>query len=334
MTGASRPATLSADDVETAVEAAGRAPSVHNTQPWRITMRGGELHLSADPDRRLPAADPDGREMVISCGAALYDLVLALRRLGHRPAVHLTPDPDYPYRLAVVHPESGPEPAEGEKARFDAIARRRTYRGAFTGDPVPAGLLRRVRDAARTERAELAVFDDDADVRVLATLTELASYMHIRDRAYAAEHARWMRPAGTARADGIHPGALAEPAPHGGDPRFPPRFVDVTRPPGPYGDRPVGTVALLSTAGDDIRHWLYAGMALQHVLLELTADDHVAALHTQPLEIPNLRSFIAGEFAGGHHPQVLMRVGRPAAEPGAPSARRPVADVLTWADPA
>lgn len=333
MIDGTRPAALSADDIETAVQAAGRAPSVHNTQPWRITVRRGDLHLSADPDRRLPAADPDGREMVISCGAALYNLILALRHLGHRPEVHLTPDPDYPHRLAVVRPGTGPEPAEGEDARYAAIERRRTYRGAFTADPIPADLLGRIRDAARTENTELAIFTDEADIRVLATITELASYMHIRDRAYAAEHARWMRPAGTSRADGIHPGALAEPADRG-DPRFPPRFVDTTSPPRPAGAHAVGTVALLTTPRDDIRNWLHAGMALQRVFLELTAYDHTASLHTQPLEIAHLRSFITDEFTVGRPPQVLMRIGKPETRPGGPRIRRPATDILTWGDSA
>lgn len=334
MINSSRPAALSAEDIESAVLAAGRAPSVHNTQPWRIRVRRGDLYLSADPDRRLPAADPAGREMVISCGAALYDLILALRHLGHRPTMQLLPDPDFPHRLAVVHPAAGPAPADGDDRRYAAIAHRRTHRGGFTPEPVPAALLHQIRVAARAENIELVVFHEEADVRVLATVTELASYMHIRDRAYAAEHARWMRSADSAQADGIHPAHLAE-AVSRTDPHFPARFVDVTKPPRRDGERPVGTVVLLTTAGDDKRHWLYAGMALQRILLELTAADHTAALHTQPMEIPHLRSFVADEFAGGRHPQMLMRIGRPITPvPGAPSARRPVADILSWTDPA
>jgi hypothetical protein len=319
-----------ADQIPAVALAAGRAPSVHNTQPWRLTVRGGDLYLSADPDRRLPAADPDGREMIISCGAALYNMVLALRDLGHRPAVRLLPDTDYPHRLAVVHPAGGADPVDGDGARCAAIPVRRTHRGAFDGTPVPAGLLRRLRAAAHAEEAELIVFDAEADVRVLATTTELASYMHIRDGAYAAEHARWMRTEGSARADGIHPARLADPS-STGDPLFPPRFVDTTRPPKPGGTWPVGTVALIATDGDDPRHWLHAGMAMQRILLDLTAAGFTAALHTQPLEIPHLRDFVAGEFAYGRPPHVLLRMGRaPDGGEAVPSIRRPVADFLTW----
>jgi hypothetical protein len=73
------------------------APSVHNSQPWRFTADGGpQLSLHADTSRRLTAADPDGREMMISCGAALFSVRLALRSLGYIPETSLLPEPDQP----------------------------------------------------------------------------------------------------------------------------------------------------------------------------------------------------------------------------------------------
>lgn len=304
---------LSTEDVERVAGTAGRAPSVHNSRPWKITVRRGDLYLSADADRRLSVADPDDREMLISCGAALYNLVLALRHLGHHPAVRLFPDADYPHRLAVVSPDGGPPGPDDDAARYAAIPARHTHRADFTRRPPPDGLLARLCRAAAVEHAELTAYTEPADVRVLATVTELASYIHARDGAYAAEHARWMRAPGTARADGIHPAHLPGAQPRG-DPYFPPRFTDTTKPPAPAGpgdDRGTGTVAVLSTPGDDRRDWLHAGMALQRVLLDATAAGVSAAIHTQPLEIPHLRAFIATEFTPGRRPQILLRLGYP-----------------------
>ena len=67
---------LSRDQVHFLIETAVRAPSVHNTQPWRFHVGPAGLELHADRSRQLPAVDPFGRELLISCGAALYGLRL------------------------------------------------------------------------------------------------------------------------------------------------------------------------------------------------------------------------------------------------------------------
>jgi len=95
---------LTPDDIAGLVATAARAPSVHNSQPWQFRVRGTDLELHADPRRMLPQVDPDGREMLISCGAALYGLRLGLRRLGYRAEVEVLPDPAQPGLLARVSP--------------------------------------------------------------------------------------------------------------------------------------------------------------------------------------------------------------------------------------
>jgi len=78
------------------------APSVHNTQPWRFAVRRREISLYAGPDRRLAVVDPVGREMLISCGAALFNIRLALRYLGWVPDTMVMPDPGRPMLVAPI----------------------------------------------------------------------------------------------------------------------------------------------------------------------------------------------------------------------------------------
>src|SRR3712207_6282351 len=82
---------------------AGRAPSVHNTQPWRWTVLPDRLELMLDRDRQLVAADPQGRLAVVSCGAALHHARVALAAEGFEAVIRRLPDPERPDLLAVVH---------------------------------------------------------------------------------------------------------------------------------------------------------------------------------------------------------------------------------------
>ena len=93
---------LSSADHARIAAIAARAPSLHNSQPW--TFRGGAFSVDvlADRTRQLRCADGTGRELMISCGAALYGVRLGMRALGHLPAAELFPDPDRPEILARV----------------------------------------------------------------------------------------------------------------------------------------------------------------------------------------------------------------------------------------
>src|ERR1700758_4183545 len=87
---------LTPDEGQAVIGTAARAPSLHNTQPWQFRVRGDTIELLADPDRWLRQLDPDGRELMISCGAALFGLRIGLRSVGLLPVTELLPDPAQP----------------------------------------------------------------------------------------------------------------------------------------------------------------------------------------------------------------------------------------------
>src|ERR1700739_526878 len=92
-TPAGPPLPTAEDIARYVVATAVWAPSVHNTQPWRFSADGQEICLHADPVRQLAVADPDGREMLISCGAALFTARLAVGSMGYIPEAAVLPDP-------------------------------------------------------------------------------------------------------------------------------------------------------------------------------------------------------------------------------------------------
>ena len=95
---------LTPDQSASVIAIAARAPSLHNTQPWQFRVRANAIELLVDPDRWLQHVDPDGRELMISCGAAVFGLRLGLRSLGFLPATELLPDLEQPWLAARVRP--------------------------------------------------------------------------------------------------------------------------------------------------------------------------------------------------------------------------------------
>lgn len=125
------------------------APSGHNTQPWLFEVRGATVDVYADRAQALPVVDPDDRELTISCGAALLNLRVALRRFGFRAdACEVLPDPDDADLVARVRLVAGEPPSRREEALFAAITTRRTTRAAYSERHVTDAVARELQDAA------------------------------------------------------------------------------------------------------------------------------------------------------------------------------------------
>jgi nitroreductase len=309
-------------DLRHAVTAAVRAPSMHNSQPWRFRLRDGGIELLVDPQRRLPVGDPTGWAARMGCGAAVFNLRLALAVAGTPADVHLQPYLAEPEVVARLTP-ARPRPATPtEQALYAAIPHRHSNRAPFWPTPVPADVRWRLREAARAEGAWLEMVIGPAAVGAFAEIAHSANRVLNRDPAYRAEIARWVRhgeaPDGVPVAAG---GPVAEP--HDLLPQRP--FGVHTRAPG-RDFEPEPLVAVLGMPGDTAVDQITAGQAMQRVLLTATDARLAVSLLSQPIEVPAAREQLRLALGRSGRPQIAMRIGY--GQPGWPTPRRDVAEVI------
>jgi nitroreductase len=307
---------------------ANRAPSVHNSQPWRWRVTPSSIHLFADPARALPATDPEGRDLRLSCGAALHHLRVALLAAGLGSTVHRLPDPADPLHLAEVETISG-RPSPDDLALARAIENRRTDRRVFSSWPVPSQMLTELVRVAAAEGALLTVLDRESDRYAVARLTEHAAVEQALAPGLDRETAEW-----TGRSQGARHGV-----PSANVPAEPAGTVPVRRFAGGEQEQSLlgthesdGTVlALFSTPGDGPLDQVRAGEALSAVLLAATRYGLATDPISQPLEVAATRAQLQTVVLGGSAaPQVLLRLGwAPMSTVPVPqTGRRPLADTI------
>jgi hypothetical protein len=309
--------------VRAALALAERAPSVHNSQPWSWRLGPHSVHLYVDRSRWLRATDPDGRDLVVSCGAALHHLRVALAGAGLRATVHRLPNPDEPDHLAAVELRHGTA-ADADFALVAAIERRHTDRRPFGDWPVPDAVVGELVAQAAEQGAVLRpVTERAARVRLLHVIAE-ADRLQLQDPDYRTELALWSgRSTGP---DGVL-AASAVPPRRGSGPTMR-RFAGQAGPAAAVNDGAL--LLVLGTASDDTLSWLRAGEATSAVLLHATTAGLASSPLSQPLEIGRTRAALRDEVLGGTlSPQLVLRVGwAPSGSGQVPSPRRPVDDTV------
>ena len=304
------------------VEYATAAPSVHNTQPWAWRIDGDVIELYADPARRLVVEDPVGRNLVISCGAALHQLQVAASALGWDTDVERVAGTSNPTLLARIRVTPSGLPAE--PAPLTTLEERRTDRRRFTSWPVPDQRIQHlVKEANEWGCHAVALLDEAARVR-MELLVETARASSHADSAAAAEQARWLdrdRPEGVPSQ--LVPTDARDPLRN----RFGPGLL------------PEGQVELESSDGiivlggttDDAQAWLRTGEGLSALWLKATEGNLSVVPLSQPVEVEQTRHRLRREVLGGLlMPHLIVRIGWQAIGRSElpPSPRRPVDDVL------
>ncbi len=295
MRGGPRPLT------QRLIELACRAPSTHNTQPWRWHIRSDlSVELWADRSRQLPVADGEGRNLAISCGAALHHLITAGHAVGATPVVELLPVFDQPDLLATIRITLGPA-ATDEAEALDIIQRRCTDRRRFTSWPIPDAHLHHLAGSAQGWGVDVVPLTDVAARLHTETLLHRALTFRRSDARTAATEC---------------PEGLAAEVPN------------------ELSGAVVGSsdgLMAICTAQDDQHAWLAAGLALSAVWLQATRDGLSLVPLSQVIEVPATREALRRDvLTGGAHPQILMRIGwqEIGRASRSPTPRRSLAEVL------
>jgi len=304
------------------VRYASLAASGHNTQPWKFRVWGNTLEIHPDYRRRLPAVDPRDRELWISLGCALENLLIASRAVGHAPEV------TYPDKSEFIQIRLTPDSRQ-DSPHFRAIPLRQNTRSPYDGKPVGSAALEQMQALPLEPGVTLHFVLEAAGLETVLEYVSAGNLVQYADRAELIHWLRFTRKEALASHDGLYAGASGNPQ----VPRWLGQiFVSGTQPQG-QADADAqklrsssGAVVVVSTS-DDKTAWVRTGQVYQRLALELTALGLKSAFLNQPIEVAKVR----GQFQSALNlkmglPQLLVRYGF--ADPLPSSLRRPVQDLL------
>jgi nitroreductase len=310
---------------------ATRAPSIHNTQPWLMRVTNDGVEVRADRSRQLAVLDPQGRQLLMSCGALLHHLSVAAGAMGLGGRVELQPEPDEPELVGRLLLTRGRPPGVDDVRLAEAILHRSTRRTQFSPGRLSPERSEELRRAAEGQGAMLKLVSDEDRV-VLSVLTEHAEQELLDDPRYEPELAAWVwdESLQDERTDGIPPAAI-DPGPERAEEVPGRRFRPGTSSADGSGTAEHPDYVVVTTTGDAEGDWIRAGMALSALLLVATRDGLAAQPIGQVTDVPAERARLRQHLGLVGVPQLVLRMGVATPTHGLVSPRRPLEDVLQWA---
>ena len=307
------------------VRCATLAASGHNAQPWKFALREDVIELHPDFTRSLPVVDPKDRELWISLGCALENLLVAAVDTGFKPEVTYPAAADFiRIRLTAGAPRGD--------ALFAAIALRQNTRSAFDGRPVDAADFDRVQAVALEPGIALRFVVRSGELTTVGEYVARGNVSQFTDRPFVNELIHWVRfnkREALASLDGLHARCSGNPD----VPRWLGRMVLSGMDPEKQAEadtaklRGSSGVVIITSTTDDKTSWVRTGQVYERLALTLTSLGLKLAFLNQPIEVAGIRGqFRSALGLGLAQPQLLVRFGY--ADPLPQSLRRPVDDVI------
>lgn len=313
------------DPMRHLVHYATLAANGHNTQPWKFALQGNAVEIHPDYSRELKVVDPNHRELWMSLGCALENLLVAARATGYAAEVAY-PDTADLIRVNLISDSSQPSPL------FDAIPNRQNTRSEYDGRPIPASDLDRILSLPVEPGVSLRFVTAPNEMETLLEYVNQGNLSQYADSAFVDELIEWLRfnkKDALAARDGLYSICSGNPE----VPRWLGRIFVAGTKPQQQADadakklRSSAAAVVIASETDDRSAWVRAGQVYERLALQTTALGIKSAFLNQPIEVTALRSqFQSAAGLGSSLPQLLVRLGY--ADPMPRSLRRPVDSVL------
>ena len=301
------------------------AASGHNTQPWKFAIKGNAIEIHPDYARRLSVVDPHERELWISLGCALENLVVAARAAGYESEVTYPDAAEFIHvRLTMDRPSASP--------LFDAIPLRQNTRSEYDGQRIKRDDLDQLQALSLEPGVVLRFVTNQPELEMVLEYVIQGNLSQYADKEFLDELIDWLRfnkKEALASLDGLYSRCSGNPEVLGWLGQM---FVEGIKPQQQADAdakklRSSSGAVVVASESDDKTTWVRTGQVYERMALKLTSLNIKSAFLNQPIEVANVRGqFQSAIGLGNAIPQLLIRIGY--ADPMPYSLRRPVEQVL------
>lgn len=313
------------------VEFAVKAPSGHNTQPWKFKLEDSTITIFPDYQRALPIADPDNHELFISLGCALENLVIAATHFGFSSGIEMKMEDPFKEFIEI---KLSPGIVQNNDSLFKNIEIRQSTRNEYNKAVIPQADIDKLKKAAIQEQVLLRMFTKPDQIIPVVKLTKRATLLQLSNKEFVNELIHWVRfnkNAAKKSGDGLYSAAIGSPSvPEWLGKFFMKLILEPRREAGKSANLIINSSGILIfiAKGNTKESWVNLGRSFQRVALTATSlNINHAHINSACEDIPSrIKLAKVLRLKPEEEPLLIVRIGYSRKLPY--SLRRPLEEVL------
>ncbi|MDN5215922.1 nitroreductase family protein [Fulvivirgaceae bacterium BMA12] len=301
------------DFIEKLIEYAAKAPSGHNTQPWKFAYYKNIVKIFPDYSRSLPVVDEDNHALFISLGCAVENLIVAAGHFGYLAKVDYFPSYENNECIRVKLEEGTIDP---DNRLFEAIDKRQSTRSQYNGRNIPAEDVSALLSTLHYEGVKSLIFNKKQEIIPLIEFVRQGSSKQFSNKTFKNELLSWVRfnaKAAEATCDGLRSATMGSPA----VPSWLGKLIITLLTPSGEAKRAekliksAAALMIFIAEADDKRNWINLGRTFERVALTATALGIKHSHLNMPCEEVEIRNKLARYLglSNKQQPLLLIRLG-------------------------
>jgi len=308
-----------------------KAPSVHNSQPWKFKLEKNSITIYPDYERILPVADPENHELFISLGCALENLIIAAGHFGYHTDIEMKMEDPFQESIRVEF-SSGNN--QNYNRLFKNIEIRQSTRNKYNKALIPPADIEKLNEAGNQDQVLFLLFTEPGQIDPVIEITKRATVLQLSKKEFIKEIMQWIRfnkMTAKKSGDGLYSGAIGSPS----VPKwFGKLFLNLTLDPKSEARKNVNLmknssgILIFIAKENNKQAWVNLGRSFQRVAITATSlNINHAHISSACEEIAARKKLTeALQLNPGEQPLLIIRIGYSAKRPY--SFRRPLEEVL------
>lgn len=282
------------------------APSSHNSQPWSFVIKDNSILISPEQKRRLSESDKNDRQLYISLGCAVENIIIAADYYGYKTSI------DYQQPIKITFFSKKRNIKEKINKNINSILNRIMNRNKYNNTSLPIDFLEKIKLLSNSNLS-ICIIEDTSKKNLLADTIIKAGIKAMENKDFRKELSQYVKSNITKSKIGMPGFSLGIPTPVSLIISILLKYINMNKLSKKQDEKLLKehtpAFIVISTKDDNREAWVQAGKIYENIAIFAENNNIKTSVLAAPIQIGEFYKDLQKILNTNLRPQVLFRIG-------------------------